>query len=72
MEYTETEKRSLAVACGVIVFTVVAVLAFIYTGGGVIFYTIALVTIALEFYMAYRISQEGQPVQKKPAKRARK
>jgi|GEM_PF-7039603 4-hydroxybenzoate polyprenyltransferase len=72
MEYTETEKKSLIVACGVIFFSIVAVIAFAYTRGGIIFYVIAIITIALEFYMAYRISQEGKVVQKKPARKAKK
>lgn len=66
MDYSETEKTSLIVAGGVILFSIIAIVAYIYTGGGVIFYIVAIVTIALEFYMAYRISQESREEAKKP------
>lgn len=64
-DYTESEKRSLIVAGGAIVFSIIAILAYVYTGGGIVFYGIAIITLLLEFYMAYRISQEGKAEQKK-------
>ncbi len=68
-DYTESEKMSLMVAGGAIVFSIIAILAYIYTGGGIIFYVIAIITLALEFYMAYRISQEGKEEPKKQQQR---
>ena len=65
MEYSETEKRSLMTAIGVIFLSIVAVVAFVLTGGGALFYAIAVIVIALAFYMAYRISQEGVQETKK-------
>lgn len=44
MEYTEAEKISLMVACGVIVMSIAAVVAFFANGGGMLFYAIALIT----------------------------
>lgn len=73
MEYSETEKMSLMIAGGVIIFSIIAIIAFVYTRGGPLFYVIAAVAIILEFYMAYRISQEGrQAPQKKPGQKSRK
>ncbi len=72
MEYTENEKMSLAVAGGVILFSIIAIIAYIYTGGGVLFYAIAIITLCLEFYMAFRISRENNAQEKEPKKQQRK
>ena len=58
MEYTQKEMEALILVAGIIVFTVVAIVAYIYTSGGIIFYIIAIVTLLLDAYMAYRIWQE--------------
>lgn len=72
MEYNENEKMSLAVAGGVIVFSVIAIIAYVYTGGGVLFYAIAIITLCLEFYMAFRISRENNAQDKEPKKQQRR
>ncbi len=65
------EKKSLVIAIGIVVLTIVAFLAFVY-GGGVLFYIIALIAIILGFYMAYRVSKEGKQKGQKAQWRARK
>ncbi len=58
MEYSESERTSLAVAAGVVIFSIIAILAYVYTGGGVIFYAVAIITLCLELYMSLRISRD--------------
>lgn len=69
MEYSETERKSLAIAGSIIVVSAIAIAAFFYTGGGIIFYAVAILALLLEVYMAYRISQESE--EKKPAQTGR-
>lgn len=70
--YSESETMSLMLVGGIILFSVIAIIAYIYTRGGPLFYLIAAVAIIIEFYMAYRISHEGEQQAKKPARKARK
>jgi 4-hydroxybenzoate polyprenyltransferase len=72
MEYSETEKTSLVIAGGVVVFSIAAIIAYFYTRGGAPFYLIATIAIIIEFYLAYRISQEGNKQAPRHKKKARK
>ncbi|HUB92385.1 MAG TPA: hypothetical protein VL945_00320 [Candidatus Saccharimonadales bacterium] len=72
MEYSESEKMSLMIAGGVIIFSIAAIVAYIYTRGGPLFYIIAAVAIIVEFYMAYRISQETRQETSRSRKKAGK
>ncbi len=65
MEYSESERTSLAVAAGVVIFSIIAILAYVYTGGGVIFYAIAIITLCLELYMSLRISRDKKSSEEK-------
>ncbi len=58
MEYTRKETEALILVVSIIVFTIVAIAAYIYTSGGILFYIIAIVTLLLDAYMAYRIWRE--------------
>lgn len=50
------EMRAFSFAVGVVVLTVLALLALILNGGGILFYIIAAITIILGFYMAWHIA----------------
>lgn len=67
---SSAEKTNLLAAFGMIVLSVAAVVAFVYGGGGAVFYLVTAVAMALGFYMAYRISRE--PAREKPAPEAPK
>ncbi len=72
MDYSETERASLMVAAGVVVFSMIAIITFILTRGSIFFYLVAAVAVALELYMAYRISKEGRTAaQEKAAKKGK-
>jgi len=53
MEPTYDEKHLFYLAITVIVLTILAIIVFIYSGGSYIFYAVALITIAIGFYMSY-------------------
>lgn len=51
------EMQAFMFSIGVIVLSVVAVIAFILSGGSVFFYIFAVLAVALGLYMAYHISK---------------
>lgn len=71
IEISETEKVTLTAAAGFLVLGAAAILAYVFSGGTVIFYGIAAVAITLGVYLAYRISQEGQMTKQEIRKRKR-
>ncbi len=60
------EKRAFIFSLGVIVLTILAVAAFVLTGGSIIFYFFMVLELILGFYMVYHIS--NAPVEEKPPK----
>ncbi len=66
----EEEKKSVAIALGIVVLTIAAFVAFIY-GVESLFYVVALLAIALGFYMAYRVSLESKQKKQKLPRKAR-
>ncbi len=72
MDYSETEKTSLLVALCVVIFSMIAIIAFIFAHGGIVFYLVAAVAVILELYMAYRISQETKALAPRKADQKRK
>lgn len=71
MEYTQMEKESMMIAGGAVVFSIIAIATFVLAGGGIIFYIVAFVALAIEIYMAYRISQEAKIGEKKGKKQSK-
>jgi len=62
-ELSQKEKVSVALAALVVVLTLITILVFIYTGGSLIFYLTAIVSVILGFYITYSISKmEQEPV----------
>jgi peptidoglycan/LPS O-acetylase OafA/YrhL len=67
---SETEMRPLALAIAVLVLSIMAIAAFVMTGGSAAFYIIVAIALIAGFYMAYYVSRaETAP---KPSKRTRK
>jgi flagellar basal body-associated protein FliL len=68
------EAQAFMYSAGVIVLSVIAVVAFIVSGGGILFYVFAVLAVALGLYMAYHISKTpvqaaAAPARRKQAKR---
>ncbi len=71
----ERERKGFMLAIGVIILGIVSIAAFMIFGNSLIFYVIAIVTLAVEFYMARHISRSpaaAEPEAKPEAKPARK
>ena len=72
----KSEIQSISSAVAVIVFTIITIMSFVLTGVSILFYALALLTIAVGFYMAYNISREGRapkaPGAEQPAQAPRK
>ncbi len=75
MAYTPAEMRNIGLSVGVLIVSALAITAFAYSAIA-LFYVLAVVAVALGFYMAYALSKESgqaqaaaQPTQK--AKRRR-
>jgi len=64
MEPTYDEKRLFYLATAVIVLTILAIIVFVYSGGSYAFYAVALITIAIGFYMSYYGSKINATVTK--------
>jgi positive regulator of sigma E activity len=63
------EAQAFMYSAGVIVLSVIAVVAFIVSGGGILFYVFAVLAVALGFYMAYHISKTPAQAAAAPARR---
>lgn len=62
-ELSQKEKVSVALAALVVVLTLISIIVFVYTGGSLIFYVTAIVSVILGFYITYSISKmEQEPV----------
>ncbi len=76
-ELNKAEQQSIIIAAGVVLFSILSVLAYIFTSAGALFYALAIVAFALFFYMAYFLAHEGSAlkagsqVKKKNAKAGR-
>ncbi len=57
MDLSSRERNSFYLSIGVIVLVIIAIAAFIFAGGGYIFYTIAIIAIIAGFYMSYYVSK---------------
>ena len=66
------EARALAFSLGILIFSVLAIVSFILSGAGIVFYLFALLAIAVGFYMAYHLSKAPAEAAKAKRKRARK
>ena len=62
----EHEKRAFIFCLAVIVLTILAVSAFVLTGGSLIFYFFIVLELVIGFYMVYHLSQS--PTAAKPSK----
>lgn len=56
----EHERISVMASAAVIVLTIAAFVAFIFTGGGALFYLIAVLALLAGVYTSYRISREAK------------
>jgi len=72
MEPTYDEKHLFYLATAVIVLTILAIIVFIYSGGSYIFYAVALITIAIGFYMSYYGSKINTAATKPKQKQKKK
>jgi 4-hydroxybenzoate polyprenyltransferase len=69
---SEEDMRSVAVAAGVVVLSIAAIIAFFFSGGDLIpFYVIAVLAILLCIYMTHRISKESKQIQRKSQRKAK-
>jgi uncharacterized membrane protein YfcA len=67
----EHEMRAFTFSVGVVVLSALAVIAFIFSGGSILFYIFAVLAILLGFYMAWHISNTPQAQAKPRGKRRR-
>ena len=65
---SEEERRLFTLAVGVVALSVISVIAFALTRGGVVFYVIALIALGLGLYMAYLLSRGSEKGIKRMAK----
>jgi len=63
------ERNMLYLAGSTIALTIIAVIVFAYSGGSYLFYTIAIITIIIGFYMSYYGSKSKVVAKQKPKKR---
>lgn len=68
------EMQAFAFSLGVIVLSIIAIAAFVFSGGSAFFYLFAVLAVALGLYMAYHISKtparaEEKNTRKKQSKR---
>jgi 4-hydroxybenzoate polyprenyltransferase len=63
----EHEKTAFAFSVGVLVLTLLAILAFVFTGGSLIFYLFVALELGLGFYLIYHMSKA--PAESKPARK---
>jgi hypothetical protein len=71
----EHEKHAFAFSVGVIVLTILAIAAFVMTGGSLLFYLFVLLELALGFYLIYHMSkapETAKPTRRQSAKKAGK
>ncbi len=67
---SETEMKPLALAIAVLALSIIAIAAFVMTGGSAVFYITVVIALIAGFYMAYYVSRaEAAP---KQTKRTRK
>ncbi|MGC8710136.1 MAG: hypothetical protein ACP5RF_00770 [Candidatus Micrarchaeia archaeon] len=64
MDISGKDRISMYMSLAVVVLTIIAIIAFAYSGGSVAFYIIALVAIVFGFIMAYYISKPEKIVKK--------
>ncbi len=67
--YSSSEVRSLSLAIVVVAVSIFAMIAFAMSSLA-LFYTLAVIAIALGFFMAYYISKESKAVQAQPSERS--
>ena len=72
MDYGERERTSLMLALAVILLGAITIIAFIYTSGGLTFYILMAITLAIAFYFSYRISGEEETKPRHQPRKARK
>ncbi|MGC9157109.1 MAG: hypothetical protein ACP5GD_02920 [Candidatus Micrarchaeia archaeon] len=73
MAYTPTEMKNIGLSLSVLIASALAITAFAYSAI-VLFYVLAVVAVALGFYMAYALSKESSQAQSatQPAQRAKR
>lgn len=69
MDLSYKERNSLYLSIGYIILALIAIITFIFSGGSYIFYTVAIIAIAIGFYMSYYISRPEEAKLKKAKKR---
>ncbi len=65
----EHEKQAFMFSVGVIGLSVIAVLAFVFSGGSIFFYIFAILAVALGLYMSYHLSKTPESTNQKPEKK---
>ncbi len=69
MQVPQNEMQLLAVAGGVILFTIIALIVFILGVNILVFYLFAAIAIGLGLYLSFNLSKEGQAKAPLPGKK---
>ncbi|MDE1855749.1 MAG: hypothetical protein KGH49_00735 [Candidatus Micrarchaeota archaeon] len=59
-DLSQKEKMSVISAMAVVVLSAAAIAAFVYTGGSLLFYIIAIIAVAFGFYITYALSRSEE------------
>ncbi len=70
MAVEKENQLAFGLSLAVVILCVGAIVAFIYSGGSLLFYTVAIVAIIVGFYMAYAVSKTGSAPKKQKRKRS--
>ena len=63
--------RPIMIALGVIILSILAIIAFVLSGAGIAFYVLAVIAICLGFYMSYLLKEEERGSKQKQRKASR-
>ncbi len=58
------DMRPVLVALGVVILSILAIVAFAIAGAGIAFYVLAIIAICLGFYMSYLLREEERGTKK--------
>ncbi|MDE1850813.1 MAG: hypothetical protein KGH54_03405 [Candidatus Micrarchaeota archaeon] len=68
-DFSSKEKLAIGLALGIVALSAISIGTFIVTGGSAIFYIVAVIAVALGFYINYYLSKTEQ---EQPARKAKK
>jgi len=68
-DFSSKEKLAIGLALGIVALSIISIGTYIVTGGSTIFYIVAVIAVALGFYINYHLSKVEQD---QPSRKARK